>query len=92
MASLEKGKGYGKHTSSPKSKTVTPSATYLLSGPVISSESGAIGPLCKKKIRATQQNATSLNNEDSPSSTIEAPVKRAEACQKEQAQLIPSLK
>jgi len=48
------GKGYGRHTNKPKSKTVIPMATYFSSGSVISSESGAIGPLCKKKMRTTQ--------------------------------------
>jgi hypothetical protein len=76
-----KGKGYGRHTSNPKTKTKSPRATYLFSGSLISSETGEIGPLCKKNIRTTQKKATSLSSEDSPSKTMEKPVKRAEACQ-----------
>lgn len=79
MVSSVNGKGYGKHTNKPKSKTVTPIATYFSPGSVISSERGAIGPLCKKNIRTTQQKATSLSSDETPSNAIETPVKRNEA-------------
>lgn len=54
IVSEAKGKGYGRQMSSPMSKAATPRAAYLLSTSVISSERGAIGPLCKKNIRTTQ--------------------------------------